>query len=363
VDRSSSEVLALRVPLVAEMAAGDLGDRRLNARRDRLIATLEQHPDAGFPEACADDSEAEALYRFLRNDRLSLESLLGPHVVATAARCQALEEVLVVHDTTEMSFGGERARMGLTAVGPRHQAFWLHASLAVSAEGLRAPLGVIALAPFTRGAAPGPAPTWRERYDDAAKESRRWTTGVRAVRERCGPTVQVIHVMDREGDSYELFTELLAADERFVVRLAHDRRLTSRDDGSPEKLGAALAQASICFEQTVEVAARRGARPPQARKKHPPRAQRAAHLRIAARQVTFSAPRGPAGLRPAAGAHRECRAGVGGGPAGGSRAHRMAVGHHRADCHRHTGNAGHRLVPHPLVDRRIFQVREDRLRL
>jgi 3',5'-nucleoside bisphosphate phosphatase len=290
VDRSSSEVLALGVPLVAEMAAGDLGDRRLNARRDRLIATLEQHPDAGFPEACADDSEAEALYRFLRNDRLSLESLLGPHVVATAARCQALEEVLVVHDTTEMSFGGERARMGLTAVGPRHQAFWLHASLAVSAEGLRAPLGVIALAPFTRGAAPGPAPTWRERYDDAAKESRRWTTGVRAVRERCGPTVQVIHVMDREGDSYELFTELLAADERFVVRLAHDRRLTSRDDGSPEKLGAALAQASICFEQTVEVAARRGARPPQARKKHPPRAQRAAHLRIAARQVTFRRP-------------------------------------------------------------------------
>lgn len=289
-DRSSSEVLALRVPLVAEMAAGDLGDRRLNARRDRLIATLEQHPDAGFPEACANDSEAEALYRFLRNDRLSLESLLGPHVVATAARCQALEEVLVVHDTTEMSFGGERARMGLTAVGPRHQAFWLHASLAVSAEGLRAPLGVIALAPFTRGAAPGPAPTWRERYDDAAKESRRWTTGVRAVRERCGPTVQVIHVMDREGDSYELFTELLAADERFVVRLAHDRRLTSRDDGSPEKLGAALAHASICFEQTVEVAARRGARPPQARKKHPPRAQRAAHLRIAARQVTFRRP-------------------------------------------------------------------------
>jgi hypothetical protein len=179
----------------------------------------------------------------------------------------------------------------LTAVGPQRQAFWVHASLAVSAEGVRAPLGVIALAPFTRdAAAPGPEPPWRERYDDPAKESRRWMTGVRAVRDRCGPTVQVIHVMDREGDSYELFAELLAADERFVVRLAHDRRLTGGDDAPPEKLGAALAQATTCFERTVVVSARRGARPPRARKTHPPRAQREAHLRIAARQVTFRRP-------------------------------------------------------------------------
>jgi hypothetical protein len=31
--------------------------------------------------------------------------------------------------------------------------------------------------------------------------------------------------MDREGDSYDLLAELLAAGSRYVIRLAHDRRL------------------------------------------------------------------------------------------------------------------------------------------
>src|SRR5688572_4497607 len=68
------EVRAARSSLVEEMASGELGDQRLHERRDRLIALLEQHPDAGFPDACADDAEVEALYRFLRNRRVSLPS-------------------------------------------------------------------------------------------------------------------------------------------------------------------------------------------------------------------------------------------------------------------------------------------------
>ena len=58
------------------------GDARLNARRDRVIAALEQHPDTGFPEACASDAETEALYRFLRNRRVSLDAVIAPQVQA-----------------------------------------------------------------------------------------------------------------------------------------------------------------------------------------------------------------------------------------------------------------------------------------
>ena len=41
---------------------------------------LEQHPDTAFPDACADDAEVEALYRFLRNPRVSLDALIEPHI-------------------------------------------------------------------------------------------------------------------------------------------------------------------------------------------------------------------------------------------------------------------------------------------
>ena len=134
--RSSTDVVNTRVSLREEMAGGDLGDDRLNARRDRLIDVLAQSPDVGFPEACTSDGEVEALYRFLRNPRVSLAAVLEPHLVATQQRCRALDEVLVIHDTTEFSFAGEHVRTGLTALGPRRQGFWVHAALAVSAEGL-----------------------------------------------------------------------------------------------------------------------------------------------------------------------------------------------------------------------------------
>ena len=115
--QSSHEVVAARRSLVEEMAGGELGDRRLHERRDRLVAVLEQHPDTGFPDACADDAEVEALYRFLRNPRISLSALIEPHIVATHARCAALGEVYVIHDTTDMVFAGEGVRSGLAPLG------------------------------------------------------------------------------------------------------------------------------------------------------------------------------------------------------------------------------------------------------
>ena len=214
--RSSTDVLHARGSLREEMAGGDLGDDRLNARRDQLVAILERSPDKGFPEACVDDADTEALYRFLRNRRVSLAGVLEPHLEATGARCRALGEVLVIHDTTEMSFACEQPRQGLTPLGSHRQGFWWHTALAVSAEGVRAPLGLVASAPFTRPATTGPKQPWRTRFQHPQKESRRWVDGIAASRARIGGAAQAIHVMDREGDSYELFAALAADVSRIL---------------------------------------------------------------------------------------------------------------------------------------------------
>lgn len=292
--RSSQDVVATRGSLSDEMARADLGDERLNARRDRVIAVLEQHPDAGFPDACASDGEAEALYRFLRNRRVSLEAIIEPHLRATADRCRAVGEVLVIHDTTENVFPGEKPREGLTVLGPRRHGFWLHAALAVSAEGLRAPLGVLALAPFVRQTDPTRVakPHWRERFLDPAKESRRWAAGVTAVRGRLGAAVSPIHVMDREGDNYELFTDLMQHRDRFVVRLNYDRRVSTDGEGeAPATLNAAMPRDALCT-QPVRVSARQvGGRPRPVVKRRPARANRVATVRFAAATVTLKRPR------------------------------------------------------------------------
>jgi len=288
--RSRQTATVPRSSLVEEMAGGELGDQRLHERRDRLIAMLEAHPDTAFPEACADDAEVEALYRFLRNRRVSLEALVEPHVAATSARCAAMGEVLVLHDTTDLVFAGDTPRTGLVRLGKGRHGFWLHAALAVSADGLRAPLGVLSLAPFVRHMqAPGTRKDEYARFADPAKESRCWGDGIAAVRRRCGEDVRTIHVMDRGADSYELFAAMLAEDDRFVVRLTHDRRVIT-DDGAG-LLHDVMARAALRGERQVRLAPRHhGDRPLQARHKYPPREGRLATLHCTAQPVTLQRP-------------------------------------------------------------------------
>jgi hypothetical protein len=287
---SSTDVMHGRGSLREEMSGGDLGDARLNARRNRLMTVLEQTPDAGFPEACASDGDTEALYRFLRNRRVSLAAIMEPHLEATSARCRALGEVLVIHDTTEMSFPGEQKRTGLTPLGPRRQGFWLHTALAVSAEGLRAPLGLIAVAPFTRSATDGPKASWRKRFRDPRKESRRWADGVAEVRGRVGEPGRAIHLMDREGDSYELFAALTAHGDRCVVRVHYDRRVVAMGTTEPTRLSEARARASVLVERQVTVAPRRAEDRAQ-RLAHPARDGRVATVSFAACPVLLQRPR------------------------------------------------------------------------
>jgi len=286
--RSSTDVVRARGSLRDEMAAGDLGDARLNARRNRVMTVLERSPDVGFPEACRDGSETEALYRFLRNRRISLPAILAPHLEATGARCRALDEVLVIHDTTEMAFPREHPQTGLTPLGPRRHGFWFHAALAVSAEGMRAPLGLIGAAPVTRPRRDGPKVPWRERFRDPQKESRRWAEGVAAVRSRMNEPRHAIHVMDREGDSYELFAAMTAYGDRYVVRVRYDRQV----DGEPPesmRLSDVRAQAPVLVERPVTVAARRAEDRAQ-RLAHPAREGRTATVSFAASRVTLHRP-------------------------------------------------------------------------
>lgn len=289
--RSGAESVRGASALVTEMAGGDLGDQRLNERRNRLMTVLEEHPDTAFPEACADDAEVEALYRFLRNPRVSLEQLLAPHVAATQTRSAAVGEVLVIHDTTDVVFAGETPRTGLTPLGKGRQGFWLHTALAVSADGVRAPLGVLSLIPFVRTPpTPGPHPPAPVRVAPAEKESRYWGEGIAAARHRLGATA-AIHVMDRGADSYAVFAALQAQGDRCVVRLHHDRRVVTAD--GPSTWAEAARSAPVRSTRTVTLTARRtGDRPLQARRKHPARAERLATVQVAARPLILQRPAG-----------------------------------------------------------------------
>jgi hypothetical protein len=77
---------------VEEFAGVDLGDRRLDRRAEAIVEKLSKKPSASFPKLMVTSKEQEALYRFLRNDKVTLKGLIEPHILATALLSRTYRE-------------------------------------------------------------------------------------------------------------------------------------------------------------------------------------------------------------------------------------------------------------------------------
>jgi hypothetical protein len=231
----------------SEFRGAALGDSRRNKRLERIALELARNPGLSFPEAMGNEGQLEGLYRFLNNDEVTFETVHAPHAERTRSRCLAREQVLVLHDTTSLTFNGDREGLGRIHEGGGARGFRLHASLAVTPE--RAPLGVLRAETWARTTPPKRDLNRRHLRADPQRESLRWGRAVRGCEELLQRPACAIHVMDREGDNYDLLSELDAANARYVIRLAHDRRLV----GESEKLRQVVGRATCLFRREVRV--------------------------------------------------------------------------------------------------------------
>lgn len=106
-------------------------DQRLDARVKRLASELSGRPGDSFPEVFPDESQLEAVYRFVNNERITLRKLIEPHAAATVRRAGAERVIIVAHDTTEFRYEGE-GRRGLGRLLQKGSGFYAHMALAVT---------------------------------------------------------------------------------------------------------------------------------------------------------------------------------------------------------------------------------------
>lgn len=285
--------------LSEEFATADLGDRRLTKRLCRIADAAAQHPEASFPVQAGNESQVEGTYRFLNNPRILGESVLKPHVEATVRRASEAGEVLVLHDTSSLIFGGEKPRQGLGPVtGPKSQGFFLHLSFATTMRGQ--PLGALRAFTWARSGPPKGRRSQRASCYSDDRESLRWGQAVHAVEETLYGHAEVINVQDREGDCMEGFADMVEHGYRFVIRLMHDRclkRTTGADWGA--ELFASLHEAPLVLEREVAVS-RRGTqgRLPKQLKTFVSREQRLARLEIRAASLCIYPGKGSAAHLP-----------------------------------------------------------------
>ncbi|MCU0659640.1 MAG: IS4 family transposase [Polyangiaceae bacterium] len=239
--------------------------------------------------------DGEALYRFFKNRRVSMEALLGPHHKRTLARMAEQPLCLVLHDTTEVAFPGVSEGVGL---GPlrdsEDKGFLLHLSLAVCADGLHLPLGVLAASTLVRpnhkGRGRNKHLSGGELSKKKNKESERWPQQVALCRNAIGSCANVIHVADREGDAYPFLAEMLSSRDRFVVRLARDRHVFE-DEWDDEGLSISETWLDTVIKTTLDVPVAGRGKDKVTVRGRPRQPEREATVSVGARRLELRRPR------------------------------------------------------------------------
>lgn len=277
-----SEKAVDRVAGVFERA--NLGDKRLVRRAVGLADALARAPNRSLPKVWATAAELEAGYHFLRNPRTEFVELMHAGQQSTRERALEQRRVLMLHDTTDIACPAAHPdEVGYLQTG--QAGFYVHHALCVAMDGSREPLGVAWSQLWGRAQRSG-----RGRKlagSDLAKlrerESDRWLEGATEAHLWAQGCEHVIHVMDREADSFRLFEHLQQLGADFVIRLRHDRRL---QEG---RLAQELSRASIRLQREVPVSAREAKAMPNYA--HRARAARQVELAVRCTTVEFLPPR------------------------------------------------------------------------
>jgi hypothetical protein len=265
-----------------EFGSIELYDNRLRDRLFEVAEDLFERPGTLIAEACEGSyAKTRAAYRFFGNKKVDMETLLKPHVEATAHRVQEHPVVLAVQDTTTLDYTGHPETKGLGPVntqGDQAIGLLLHDTLGFTPEGV--PLGVLDAQCWARDSAQAGKAKKRKKLPIEEKESMKWLNSYRAVAEvqKLCPDTMLVSVGDRESDIYELFHEATQDQEGPELLVRADRGRNRQVEG--KSLWEKMADEPIAGYQEVEVPARGSRR------------RRTAKLAVHYGKVTLNCPAG-----------------------------------------------------------------------
>jgi Transposase DNA-binding/Transposase DDE domain len=280
--------------MIDDLSRADLGDPRRIQRAQQVARRLASAPGATIPEAMVTDAELEGAYRLFNNDRVSFEQLFDAHALGTADRASDRKLVLAIHDTTDCVFRhADPEEVGYLNTGK--PGFPLHLSLLVDTADWRRPLGLTHAEIRRRETRPRRHRKVQESGFETLKkpdrESLRWFRGIAITEARLeGTATQIIHVADRESDSYELMATCLANGHRFLFRARTNRNVI--DDGHKVPVRDFIEDAPVRLEREVPLSRRLGnsLSGTGRNRAHPPRESRVANLAFAATRATLRRP-------------------------------------------------------------------------
>lgn len=281
----------------SDFAHADLGDLRRSRRVGRVVGKLARRHQVSLPEAMGSEAELEGAYRLMNNQAVTFDLLHEAHAGATVQRAESAGPLLAIHDTTTCHFPhADPAEVGYLNTGK--PGFFLHYTLLVP-RGSKRPLGTTYAEPIFRARAPKKRSSTRGKRRVASgaetrkkknREFERWGRGI-AHTSTLLPTADVLHIADRETDSYELMADCIQHRHRFVFRVRMKNRGDSSEEGLDGSVGELVETTRGVLTREVAISRRKSSSAPRSAKAHPSRTARAATLHFASTRVELRRPR------------------------------------------------------------------------
>jgi hypothetical protein len=280
-----------------DFASAALGDPRRRRRVMAVAARLARRPGVSLPKALESDAEVEGCYRLMKNPRVTFSALLQAHSKATALRAmQAAGPLIVVHDTTDADYAHlDASEIGYLQTGKA--GFKIHLSLVLDASKWRLPLGIISgetIHRAKRSKHTGKKLSGQQTHDQDDKESARWWRGIETAGNALKDCPHVVHVADRESDSYELMERCIGAGHSFVFRArvsGRRGRVPSEQSFGWSTVDKIARSCEGMLRRDVPLSGRAPKTAPGMNRSNPPRSARTAELHFSATRVELPRPK------------------------------------------------------------------------
>lgn len=245
-EETAIAVLQMHKITVKEFKELNLGDVRRDERFTTIIDNVIHHPGQSIQQQCKNWYEAKATYDFFKNEDVSLERIQQAiHAYGAASVAANLDCVLVLHDTSNISYNGLHVE-GLGYLDNKlGNGLLLHSSLVASTSGI--PLALLYQQIWARETAELGKRKNRRKKPIEEKESYKWIKGIAESNKLLNTTTKKVHIADREADIYELFFLPPDVNAELLIRAFQDRKTTA-DSSLWQEIGKLPLNASIVLQ-------------------------------------------------------------------------------------------------------------------
>jgi hypothetical protein len=212
-----------------EFRSADFGDQRLTERLQKIGSALGNAPSESIPNACEDWASVKGTYRFCDNENVDPKEILSAHGQALCSRLRDADELLLVSDTTHLTFPSHPSKEGLGDVGSDEmdlEGAKVHTTIGVfPSTGWMAGILDQQVLLDDRQKDETHDPNGRGEPTYLESEREKWIRGDKRASARLPEEVRPIFVHDRGADAFpvhrKIQTELAGAG--FVIRANQNR--------------------------------------------------------------------------------------------------------------------------------------------